>query len=147
MHKNCLLSIFILLVIASCTSEKERNLCKRWEVKNVIFMNEKTALVQSDTMQGDMQKVTREILRNILMKNIYEFNEDGTYKTGNAAAVSSGRWDLDGNTIVFKPESGKDEKEKKVPFEKLTSDSFILVMKNDQTSFELKLVLTPLPVN
>ena len=119
-------------------------LCKRWQVYDVVFMNEKEATVQSDTMQGNMQKVTENILKDILMKNIYEFNTDGTYKTGNAAASATGKWELNGNSIKFILDSDKEKKEKEIPFEKLENDTLIMLMKNDQTSFQMKLILIPM---
>ena len=99
--KNLFLISISLLILASCSSKEKKLLCKRWQVYDVVFMNEKEATVQSDTMQGNMQKVTENILKDILMKNIYEFNTDGTYKTGNASASSTGKWELNGKKIKF----------------------------------------------
>jgi hypothetical protein len=134
----------VTVVFTSCQSKKEKMLCRRWQMSDVVFLNEKEALVQSDTMQGNMQQVTESILKDILMKNIYEFNADGTYKTGNAAAASSGKWELLNNSIMFISDDDKEKKEKIVPYEKLEEDSLILVMKNDQSSFKMKLVMVPM---
>lgn len=142
--KQLALIAFVLLITA-CTSEQEKMLCKRWQVSDVVFLNEKEATVQSDTMQGNMQRVTTTILKDILMKNIYEFHEDGTYRTGNAAATATGRWELTGKAIKFISDSDKEKKEKVIPYEKLENDSLILLMKNDQTSFQMKLVMVPIP--
>jgi len=134
-----------MIVLMSCNGKQKKMLCKRWQVYDVVFMNEKEATVQSDTMQGNMHKVTESILKDILMKNIYEFNADGTYKTGNAAASSTGRWKLNNRSIEFTLDTDKDQKGKDIPFEKLEDDTLIMLMKNDQTSFQLKLILTPMP--
>ena len=142
--KNLLLISASLFLFICCGNKQEKMLCKRWQVYHVIFLNEKESLVQSDTMQGNMQKVTENILRDILMKNIYEFHEDGTYKTGNAAASATGKWELGGKTINFILDSDKERKEKKIPYEKLENDTLILLMKNDQTSFQMKLVMIPM---
>jgi len=128
----------------SCSSKERKMLCKRWQVYDVVFMNEKEATLQSDTMQGNIHKVTENILKDILMKNIYEFNADGTYKTGNAAASSTGKWELKGKSILFTLDTDKEKKEKEIPFDKLENDTLIMLMKNDQTSFQMKLVLIPL---
>ena len=43
-----------------------------------LFINETEAMVQSDTMQGNMQHRTELMLRDVMMKNIYEFKDNGT---------------------------------------------------------------------
>lgn len=146
MKSTKILFIFGMLswVVMACNGKKEKMLCKRWQMYDVVFLNEKEATVQSDTMQGNMQKVTETILKDILMKNIYEFHEDGTYKTGNAAATSTGKWEFSGDAIKFIADNDKEEKEKIIPFEKLENDSLIMLMKNDQTSFQMKLVMIPI---
>lgn len=119
-------------------------LCKRWQVSDVIFLNEKEATVQSDTMQGDMLQRTEIILKDVMMKNIYEFKEDGTYLTGNAAANSEGKWELTGNNIRFISNHGNEQKEKIVPIEKLQDDSLVILLKQDQTTLHMKVILTPI---
>lgn len=142
--KNLFLIGTLLILLASCSNKDKKILCKRWQVYDVVFVNEKEATVQSDTMQGNMHKVTETILKDILMKNIYEFNADGTYRTGNAAASATGKWELSGKSIRFILDSDKEKKEKEIPYEKLENDSLILLMKNDQTSFQMKLILIPM---
>jgi len=143
--KNILILSSMVLLLLSCDNKREKALCKRWQMYDVIFINEKEATFQSDTMQGNMQKVTQTILKDILMKNIYEFHDDGTYKTGNAAATATGKWAFSGNAIKFIADSDKEKKEKNIPYEKLEQDTLILLMKNDQTSFQMKLVMVPMP--
>lgn len=118
-------------------------LCKRWQVSDVIFLNEKEAIVQSDTMQGDMLQRTEIILKDVMMKNIYEFRDDGTYLTGNASANAEGEWELAGNNIRFISKKGNEKKEKIVPVELLQEDSLVLLLKQDQTTLDMKLILTP----
>jgi hypothetical protein len=137
--------ISTVLFLTACQSKKEKILCKRWQMSNVVFLNEKEAMVQSDTMQGNMQQVTESILKDILMKNIYEFNSDGTYKTGNAAATATGKWELVNDAIRFISDTDKEKKDKIIPLEKLEDDSLILIMRNDQSSFKMKLVMVPMP--
>jgi hypothetical protein len=150
MMKRQLLVPFLVLLtlLCGCKDEREQKLCKVWQMQDVIFLNEQEATVQSDTMQGNMQKVTKAILRDVLMKNIYQFNADGTYKTGNAAASSTGKWELEGQAIRFisdVPQTAESlHPEKVIPLEKLEDDSLILLMTNDQTSFQMKLVMVPL---
>jgi hypothetical protein len=141
-----LLTVFTatLLLLAGCSNKKEQMLCKRWQVSDVIFLNEKDAIVQSDTMQGDLQQRTEIILKDVMMKNIYEFFDDGTYITGNAAANAEGKWEFSGNDIRFISGSGKQKKEKIVPIEKLQDDSLVLMLVQDQTTIQMKLILTPL---
>lgn len=137
--------ILALLMIQACTGKKEKMLCKRWQVADVIFVNEAESIVGSDTMQGNMVTRTKVILKDILTKNIYQFNEDGTYLTGNATGSAEGKWSLKGDAIHFI--SGKQEKEgkeKSIPIEKLQEDTLILLMDNDQSSMKMKLVLVPL---
>ena len=133
-----------LFLLVSCNNAKEKMLCKRWQVSDVVFINEKEATVQSDTMQGDMQHRTEIILKDVMMKNIYEFKDDGTYLTGNAAANAEGKWELKGGNINFISGEGKDQKEKVVPIEKLQDDTLIVLLKQDQTTIQLKLILTPI---
>jgi hypothetical protein len=133
-----------LLGLASCNGKREKMLCKRWQVSNVLFINETEAMVQSDTMQGNMQHRTELMLRDVMMKNIYEFKDDGTYMTGNAAASSGGEWAFSGNNIRFIIDNKEDKKEKMVPIEKLQEDTLIVLLKQDQTTIQMKLILTPI---
>jgi hypothetical protein len=140
-YSTLVVSLFLL---TSCNNAKEKILCKRWQVSDVLFINEKEAIVQSDTMQGNLQQRTEIILKDVMMKNIYEFRSDGTYLTGNAAANAEGKWELSGNNIKFISDNGKEKKEKIVPIEKLQDDSLVLLLKQDQTTIQLKLILTPI---
>jgi hypothetical protein len=133
-----------LLGLASCNSKREKMLCKRWQVSNVLFINETEAIVQSDTMQGNMQQRTELMLKDVMMKNIYEFKEDGTYMTGNAAASSGGEWAFSANNIRFMMDTKEGKKEKIVPIEKLQDDTLIVLLKQDQTTIQMKLILTPI---
>ncbi|MES2558548.1 MAG: hypothetical protein V4590_02330 [Bacteroidota bacterium] len=133
-----------LFMLVSCNNAKEQMLCKRWQVSDVVFINEKEATLQSDTMQGNLQERTEIILRDVMMKNIYEFRDNGTYLTGNAAANAEGEWELAGNNIRFISGKGKEQKEKIVPVEKLQEDSLVLLLKQDQTTIQMKLILTPI---
>jgi hypothetical protein len=119
-------------------------LCKRWQVSDVVFINEKEAIVQSDTMQGNLQQRTEIMLKDVMMKNIYEFRDDGTYLTGNAIANAEGKWEFSGNNIRFISETDGKTKEKIVPIEKLQDDSLVVLLKQDQTTIQLKLILTPI---
>lgn len=120
-------------------------LCKRWQIIDVQFIHGKNDKHESDIKNDSIRQVGQQILRNILMKNIYEFHSDGTYMTGNQAASSSGKWELEGDNINFILDDDKERKQKKIPYEKLENDSLILFMKNDQTSFQMKLVMVPKP--
>jgi len=135
---------FSFLLLFSCNSKEKKMLCKSWQIADVQFVHSKDDKQQIDITNDSIQHVSQQILRDILMKNIYEFHADGTYMTGNAAASSSGKWALEGNSIKFILDNDKEKKEKKIPYEKLENDSLILLMKNDQTSFQMKLVLVPL---
>src|SRR6476620_5317830 len=139
--------MFVLLVITgltSCNNKREKMLCKRWQVSDVQFINEAEAMVQSDTMQGNIQARTELILRDVMMKNIYEFKDDGTYMTGNAAASSKGEWAFSGNNIRFISDNADRQKTKVVPIEKLQDDTLIVVLEQDQTTIQMKLILTPI---
>lgn len=139
--------VFVLLVtigLASCNNKREKMLCKRWQVSDVLFINEAEAMVQSDTMQGNIQARTELILRDVMMKNIYEFKDDGTYMTGNAAASAKGEWAFSGNNIRFISDNAEGQKTKVVPIEKLQDDTLIVVLNQDQTTIQMKLVMTPI---
>lgn len=140
-----LLVLLLITGLASCNNKREKMLCKRWQVSDVQFINEAEAMVQSDTMQGNMQAKTELILKDVMMKNIYEFKDDGTYMTGNAAATASGEWAFSGNNIRFISDHAEGQKTKVVPIEKLQEDTLIVVLKQDQTTIQMKLILTPLP--
>ncbi len=135
--------ILLILLIAGCSGKKEEQLCKTWQVSDVVFLNESQSLVQSDTMQGNMQQVTKEVLSNVLKKNIYEFKDDGTYLTGNAMANAEGKWELEGKSIRFITEKEGKRTDKMIPIEKLQDDTLILILENDQSSLQMKLILTP----
>jgi hypothetical protein len=130
--------------LVSCSNEQEKMLCKAWQVSDVVFVNESQSLVQSDTLQGNMQEVTKTLITDVLKKNIHVFNDDGTYLTGNAVAKTEGKWELEGKSIRFITEKEGKKTDKIIPIEKLLKDTLILLMKNDQSSMQMKLILTPL---
>lgn len=132
-----------ILLLAGCTDKKEQALARRWRVADVVFVNDGKGVVQSDTMQGEMLQRQRAVIKDVLMKNLYEFKPDGTYITGNAAGSATGTWDISGNNIVFKSDAAKDKGEKRIPFEHLSEDSVVLLFEKDQTSTKLKLILLP----
>ena len=133
--------LMTLLAIA-CNSKKEKALLKRWYVSDVIFLDDEKSIVQSDTMQGNMLQHQRAALKEVLLKNLYEFKDDGTYVTGNAAGSASGKWELNSNSITFKSDN-PDKPEKNIAFEYLGEDSLVMMLNKDQTSVKLKLVLLP----
>lgn len=134
----------LVLVLMACNSKREQQLCKRWQVVDVQFLNAQESIVQSDTMQGNLQQRTQMILRDVMMKNVYEFKHDGTYITGNASGNAEGEWEMSGQNIRFISTSTEGKKEKIVPVEKLDDDSLIVLLKQDQTTVQLKLILTPI---
>ncbi len=140
-----LATVFVLLVFMACTSKKEKLLIKRWRVADVTFVDAEKAILQSDTMQGNLMLRQQAVLRDVLLKNLYEFNDDGTYITGNAAGTATGKWKISGNAITFISDVEKDgvASTKKVPFQHLSDDSLVLLLNNDQTSIKLKLLLLP----
>lgn len=162
-----ILALFALIIITSCNSKNKKALTKRWRVADVTFIDAEKSMVQSDTMQGNMIQRQRAVLRDVLIKNLYEFNADGTYITGNAAGSATGKWELTSNFLTFESFlhqvfvlrnwkltsdaitfTSDEEKEgrkstKSFPFEHLSDDSFVLVLDNDQTSVKLRLLLLP----
>lgn len=137
--------VLVLLVFMACTGKKEKALIKRWRVADVTFIDAEKATVQSDTMQGNLMLRQQAVLRDVLLKNLYEFKDDGTYITGNAAGTATGKWKISGNAIIFMSDVEKDgvAPTKKIPFEHLDEDSLVLLLNNDQTSIKLKLLLLP----
>ncbi len=137
--------VFVLMVFVSCTGKKEKALIKRWRVADVTFIDAEKATVQSDTMQGNLMLRQQAVLRDVLLKNLYEFRDDGTYITGNAAGTATGKWAISGNAITFISDVEKEGAvpTKKIPFEHLSDDSLVLLLNNDQTSIKLKLLLLP----
>ncbi|MFA6261241.1 MAG: hypothetical protein WC760_07235 [Bacteroidia bacterium] len=135
--------LFILLSLASCSNKRLDMLCQTWQVSDVQFINEKEAIMQTDTMKGNQIEVAKFQLRDILMKLIYEFKPDGSYLTGNPSASTEGNYELKKHAITFISKQGEEVKEKSFEIEKLTKDSLILLMQNDQTSLKVKLILTP----
>lgn len=140
---NIIYTLLAIALMVSCGNKREEQLCKTWQVADVVFLNEAQTMVQSDTMQGNMQEVTKEMLSNVLRKNIYEFREDGTYLTGNAVASAEGKWELEGKSIRFITEKEGKRTDKMIPIDKLQEDTLILLLENDQSSMQMKLVLTP----
>ena len=133
--------------MVSCSNKKREMLCKTWQVSDVQFINEKESTVITDTMRGNQVEVAKFQLRDILMKNMYQFNDDGTYVTGNQSANSEGNWELLKDAIKFSSKKGDEVKEKIVKIERFERDTLILLMQNDQTSLQIKLMLTPLIIH
>lgn len=142
--KHILPFFLLTLLLAACESKQEKMLTKRWRVADVVFLDDERTLAQNDTMQLQMVQRQRAVLKDVLMKNLYEFHKDGSYITGNAAATSGGEWELGNNAITFKSQKAEGgEQTKRIPFEHLSHDSLVLILNNDQTSVNLKLVLLP----
>ncbi len=136
--------MFVATTLVSCNSKEKKMLCKTWQVSDVIFLNEAESLVQSDTLQGNMQEVTKTLISDVLKKNIHQFNADGSYLTGNAVAETEGEWELEGKSIRFITKKDGKKNDKIIPIDRLTNDTLILIMTSDQSSMQMKLVLTPL---
>ena len=145
MRVHTVLMLIITTIMAGCGNEKKTMLSKSWQVSDVQFINAADSTVLGDTLQGNLQASREAILRDVMIKNIYQFKSDGTYRTGNAAASSEGDWELSGNNIRFFLKTQDETKEKLVPIEKLTPDTLIVLLKQDQTTLQMKLILTPLP--
>lgn len=137
--------ISLAILFGACQSKQEKMLVKRWRVADVVFLDDEQTLAQHDTLQLTMLRRHRAALQDVLLKNLYEFHKDGSYITGNAAASSTGEWELRGNSILFKSNSSGEVKlaNKTIPFDHLSNDSLVLVLNNDQTSVKMKLVLFP----
>lgn len=140
------INLVLISLLYACNSKQEQLLCKTWQVSDVQFLEEEKALVQSDTLQGNQLEVSKRNIREILLKNIYQFNDDGTFITGNAVAESEGKWELSNKAIRFTIGTGEKKKDKKIPLEKLTEDSLIFTMEKDQTTLPVRLILTPITV-
>jgi hypothetical protein len=131
-------------MFTACSNKKEKMLMKRWYVGDVRFPALSSDVLKSDTMQGNLIDRQRAALKDIMMKNLYEFKDDGTYITGNAMGTTTGNWKLKSNGILFYGENEKgEEKEKIIPFSHLSDDSLVIQLKNDQTSYQIELLLLP----
>ena len=137
--------MLLILLCSGCTDSREKALTRRWRVADVVFIQDQKSVVQSDTMQGNMIQRQQAVMRDLLMKNLYEFKEDGSYITGNAAATATGKWNLHATAIEFISEDAEsgEEKTKNIPLQHLSEDSMVLILNNDQTSVKLKLLLLP----
>lgn len=136
--------IIICLALAWSCNNSYNLIINSWKVSKVDFLNEEQSLVQTDTLKGNnIQKLTREILRDILLKNIYQFNSDGTCKITDLTHETKFNYTLKGQrAIVFSnPENGSS---KEIAIEKLTQDELIIITKSDQSSLQTKLTLTPI---
>ena len=142
-----ILILSAVLLMVSCSNKKREMLCKTWQVSDVQFINEKESTVITDTMRGNQVEVAKFQLRDILMKNMYQFNDDGTYVTGNQSANSEGNWELEKDAIKFSTKKGDEVKEKIVKIDRFERDTLVLLMQNDQTSLQIKLMLTPLIIH
>lgn len=131
--KQLIAGLFVCILMA-CNGENERMLCKTWQVSDVLFD-------LSEKQLDKEQEVAIALLKEMLTKNIYSFHADGTYSTRNAIAGAEGKWKLSGDEIIFT--DGNNEKQsKRFPILKLTTDTLVISMENDQTSVPITLVLT-----
>jgi hypothetical protein len=135
--------LVVCMLWLSCTGKKEQMLCKTWIVSDVRFTNIEQALVHTDTIKGNELETRMLMIREMLMKNVYAFRDDGTYRTGNAVASADGKWKLSGNAIKFISDN-KDIKPKLVDIEYLGEDSLLLNMDKDKTSLSVVLLLVPI---
>jgi hypothetical protein len=133
-----------LFIASACADKREKILSGNWQVSDVRFINIEAAMVYTDTINGNEFEINKLLMRESLMKNIYAFGADGTYKTGNAAASAEGKWKLKKNSVRFISQNSS-IKPKEFKIEHLSDDSLVLNMQNDQTSVEILLVLTPIP--
>lgn len=142
MRRNTLVLLMTLMWLG-CTNKKEQMLCKTWIVSDVRFTNVEQATVHTDTIKGNELETRKLMIREMLMKNIYSFNDDGTYKTGNAVASAEGKWKLSGSAIKFISDN-QDVSPKLISIEHLSEDSLLLNMENDKTSLAVSLLLLPI---
>lgn len=134
MNLKQLIAGIIVCVLIACSGENERMLCKTWHVSDVIFDLKGKQLDKE-------QEIAIALMKEMLTKNIYTFNPDGTYMTRNALAGAEGKWKLSGDEIVFTDENNNNQS-KRFPILTLTNDTLIISMENDQTSIPITLVLT-----
>jgi len=138
--------IILLTFVAgmlSCSDNHKKDLQKKWKVADVAFVNEQEALVQSDTLGGEnMMEHTKEIVRNILLKNIYDFSDGETCVISDGEFKTTFNYELKKGLIRFT--SAEDKTGKLIDVASLSNDTLILVLRNDQSSLQSKLTLIPL---
>jgi hypothetical protein len=143
MKKAC----FILLLIPfiwACS--KEKLLQKEWVVTGVEFINKADVPLATDSLEHvNLQNITHEVLKNVLMNNIYLFNKDHTCEisANNTKSVFKYKLVKGGKYIAFS--NLQDNTTNEVEVALLTADTLIIVTHNDQTSLTTKLILTTKP--
>jgi hypothetical protein len=83
-------------------------------------------------------------MSNMLSNTEYTFNEDGSYDVLYGTNKNKGTWKLEdsGNTLIMtKPDKDKKQQPKPAIIERLDDTSMVLMMKADQSSYNVRLLM------
>lgn len=140
------ISFILLLLPLMWGCSKEKLLQKEWVVTGVDFINKADVPLTTDSLEHvNLQNVTHEVLKNVLMNTVYRFETDNncTISAKSVNTVFKYKLIKGGKFIAFS--NLQDNATNEVEIALLTADSLILITHNDQSSLTTKLILTPKP--
>jgi hypothetical protein len=144
MKQHYILFVLMSVILFACGKKQEEKLCKKWIVYKVDFENIDKDTVGQDPLQTGMEDVFKELMSNMLSNTEYTFNEDGSYDVLYGTNKNKGTWKLEdsGNTLIMtKPDKDKKQQPKPAIIERLDDTSMVLMMKADQSSYNVRLLM------
>ncbi len=140
------ISFVLLLMPFFWACSKEKLLQKEWVVTGVEFINKADVPLTTDSLEHvNLQNVTHEVLKNVLLNTVYLFNNDNTCQitAKNTKTVFKYKLVKGGKYIAFS--NLQDNATNEVEVASITADTLVLITHNDQSSLTTKLILTSKP--
>lgn len=140
----------LLLAAFSCTRSKEKQLIQKWNVYHVEFIKTDTGKMGSDPVAAGFEDAMREVMGSMLTNTLYDLHEDGVAQITYNGKTSNATWELKNagkeliivNTSAMKKTSKEEYNPKPSIIEHLDDTSMVLMMKSDQSSYQIRLRLS-----
>ncbi len=140
----------LLLAALSCTSSIEKQLTQKWNVYHVEFIKTDSAKMGSDPVTVGFEDAMREVMGSMLINTQYDLHENGVAQITYNGKTSNATWKLKNaakeliivNTSAMKKTSKEDYTPKPSIIEHVDDTSMVLLMKSDQSSYQIRLRLS-----
>lgn len=142
------IGLLLLCCISACGPSRKEQLCHDWKVYRVDFENVNKDTVGKDPLQDGMEEAFKQIMSNMISNTVYHFHEDGSYVVRDEKNERKGEWKLaeGGKELLMKANSGNaNEESKPALIEHLDDSSMVLLMRSDQSSYDIRLRLSLVP--
>ncbi len=143
-------AVLLLLAALACTRSKEKQLTQKWNVYHVEFIKTDTTKMGSDPVAAGFEDAMREVMGSMLTNTQYDLQDDGAAQITYNGKTSNATWELKNggkeliivNTSAMKKTSKEDYTPKPSIIEHIDDTSMVLMMKSDQSSYQIRLRLS-----